>query len=484
MDVVFGAGEGPPLEVVVLPPDAHDALFPVTDGVFLPGPEPLLVVKSLSDLSFVNGTVGATQVHELGHAFIARRIGRVPRWLDEGLAEWLETMSVEPEQITLGKIELPNLRAATSAGRVAFEGLESWEQLGVMNQAQTQEMYAAAWAWVAWLLSEEPDRFTRFLRAVQAGTPDAWSSAFDGRPPTEQTLTTFLRFGKVLMLRLSRQTMPRAAPSRHPASELEKYRVLARLALFDRNDKGHVGAAAMAKKGLTLAPDDRLLAALAGVQADGRYEYQEPRKQRPVVALAPTSNAACDDIEDSPALEGRTHLRPRTWIAQGEDPWPQSTQGESHEKQLELDGQRLEVLASSSLARTSIGVGLELEGNPRSPFVIVRRMASGGSCVVGAWRAEMLADAELRNLQTWVSKDKKLALVLIGFTVGKEKRWVVLGVSATRVWFALKSKGLTQAITSLAGFLPNAEGTVDVVFGNVDAWRLRGETLVQQPPAR
>ncbi|MFT3709145.1 MAG: DUF1570 domain-containing protein [Archangium sp.] len=485
MDAVFGGGgEGGVVEVVVLPSAPYESLFPKTAGVFLGTHEPLLALQSYSDLTFLNGTSGTTQVHELAHAYVARRIGRLPRWLNEGLAVWLETLSVDDEAITLGKIQGRKLRSATSAGRVAFEGLSEWESLGQLSEAATHEMYAAAWAWVAWLLSEEPDRFTRFLRNLQEKDANAWVDAFDGSSPTEQTLNTFLKFGRTLMLKLPRSSFTRAQQTNRAATPVEKYGVLARLKLFDPLDPKHEGTRDMAKKGLAIDPNDRVLRPLASVQPDGSFTIELPeRKFRPAVALAPETHPECDDIEATASLEGRAHLRPRTWLPEGEDVWPQSTEGESYERRLELEGQQIELLGSSSRAKTSIGIGLELAGNPRSPFLIVRRPEKGGGCVVGAWRAELLADAELRNLQTWVSKDKKLALVLLGFSVGKEKRWVVLGVTKTKVWFALQSKGMTQAITPLAGFLPNADGSVDVVFGNVDAWRLIGEKLVQQPPA-
>lgn len=487
IDSVFGGsstGATDVVDAVVLPPDAYEAFMPKTSGVFLGLYAPLLALKSYSDLTFLDGTSNSTQTHELVHAYVDKRIGRVPRWLNEGLAEWLETMSVDAETITLGKLQPPNLRAATSGGRVAFEGLADWETLGKLNEAETQEMYAASWAWVAWLLAEEPDRLTRFLRLVQARVPTAWTEAFDGQPPSEQIINTFLKFGHTLMIKLPRTSLVRAPQRQREATQAEKYGLLARLAMFDPNDPNRARVKALAQKGLTFDPKDGVLLPLASVKPDGSVVLPLAEKHRPVVALGPPSNAACDDIENTAALEGRTHLRPRTWLPDGTDPWPASTDGESYERRIELDGRRLELLGASARAKTTAGYGLELEGNPRSPFLVVRRMVEGGSCVIGSWSAGMRDDAELRTLQTWVSKDKTVALALVGFAVGKEKRWVVLGMSNTRLWFALKSNGMTQAITSLAGFLPNDEGTVDVVFGNVDAWRLRGETLVHLPPAK
>lgn len=484
IDSIFGGSDTVPppsevVEAVVLPPDAYRELSPQTIGLFMPLREPLLALQSQSDLTGINGTAGGTQTHELVHAYVERRIGRVPLWLNEGLAVWLQTMSFDTETITLGKIIPHRLHAATSGGRVALEGLQSWEQLGNLNQAETNEMYSAAWAWVAWLLAEEPDRMTRLLHGVQARSPTAWNDAFDGQPPTEQTLNTFLKFGRTLMIKLPRAQFPRTPQQQRAATPAEKYSVLTRIAQYMPDDPKHELAKRWAEQGLAVEPKSILFNSIARVKADGSFELPPEEKRRPVVALAPPSNPVCDDIESSAALEGRTHLRPRTWLTDKEDPWPQSTDGESIERRLELGGERLELLGASARARTTAGYGFDLEGNPRSPFLIVRRLAEGGSCVVGAWRAEMLTNAELRNVQTWVSKDKSLALALLGFTVGTEKRWVVLGLTKSKVWFALKSNGMTQAITPLARFEPNTEGTVDVVFGNVDSWRLRGETLQQ-----
>jgi len=57
----------------------------------------ILVETSLSE------DARPTFVHELTHAFVDRWFGRVPIWLNEGLAQYFESMRIEKGRIVLGE---------------------------------------------------------------------------------------------------------------------------------------------------------------------------------------------------------------------------------------------------------------------------------------------------------------------------------------------------------------------------------------------
>ena len=148
--------------------------------------------------------------HEYTHGLLHSSIGRVPLWLDEGLAEYFEVGSDSPGNIN-GE-HLPRLMAAASTGwRPDLRRLEHLEQVGDMRREDYQE----SWAWVHYLLHEAPDGrevLSQYLRELRRGESPAPLSARIGNDlgAAESQLARY-----VLSLDAGGGILPAGYPSRN-----------------------------------------------------------------------------------------------------------------------------------------------------------------------------------------------------------------------------------------------------------------------------
>jgi len=120
-------------------------------------------------------------VHELAHAMNHHFLGAIPIWLEEGLATYFQTVTVEGGELVLGKISPDVLRARHYPWPVR-------ELLALSRDACYQpdhDCHVAAW-WLVHLLNNGPDeyraRFVRFLTGLGGAAPpeQAWNDAFAG----------------------------------------------------------------------------------------------------------------------------------------------------------------------------------------------------------------------------------------------------------------------------------------------------------------
>lgn len=138
--------------------------------------------------------------HELSHRFAAFYYPTIPFWLNEGLAEYLETMQVRPGAAVFGEHTAVDdgvqVYALPSVARVpSLEELLAMDEQGFYLQhdssrsakKQLYANYTGAWALVHALFDENPRGFADYLDALyqgRIGEREAWS---------ELTLTTNLR---------------------------------------------------------------------------------------------------------------------------------------------------------------------------------------------------------------------------------------------------------------------------------------------------
>jgi tetratricopeptide (TPR) repeat protein len=116
--------------------------------------------------------------HELTHLFNAYYIGRTPRWLNEGLAEYLSTLRVGDGTIELGRPSVSRMRGSPP-WRPTVKGLFADRWRGTIGG-----YYAGAWVLVHVLFDHDAlrPRLLAYLKALAAGTPAdrAWADAFAG----------------------------------------------------------------------------------------------------------------------------------------------------------------------------------------------------------------------------------------------------------------------------------------------------------------
>ena len=116
--------------------------------------------------------------HELAHHLVERLLVAPPRWLDEGLAEALETAG-DPAAApgTIGgwpRWVRPGWRPEPGFVRHLLD----WE--GTPDPAAPRREASAAWLLVRFLLEEEPARLATWLRRLEAGLAarPAWGAVF------------------------------------------------------------------------------------------------------------------------------------------------------------------------------------------------------------------------------------------------------------------------------------------------------------------
>ena len=141
-----------------------------TAGRFIPGLGPtgsLLVVRYHENRAQLERVVA----HELVHRFADAVHPRLPNWMDEGIAMFLETVEVRDDEILIG--ESPrgtSEHGFADAGGVSFRDLVN-APLDRLYGNEARFYYAAAWAVVHHLMvgdgGRDRDRFSALLHALE-----------------------------------------------------------------------------------------------------------------------------------------------------------------------------------------------------------------------------------------------------------------------------------------------------------------------------
>jgi hypothetical protein len=404
-----------------------------------------------------------TAMHELAHLCIHATVGRPPpTWLDEGLAQWLQTIDLSETELRVGKPPR-GASLALSERRPARSLLMQWRAGTPMLSDEVDLRYAGSWAWVSYLIAEHPLKMKELLRAFtrrKVAPEDGWAQAFPAPGLTDQDLSAWLAAGRVPVSAFPRVTQV-AEQTERRLPRAEALELFAEMSVGRDDPEARATAVQFAQQALALDPSLRSApAVITAARRESVYAPVPPKTWVPVFSTGP----ACADITWAPPLEGSTELQPSEWLPDGDDPWPLKTDGEAIEHALHVEAGELQVLA----------------GSAEGPFVTVLRRAPGGHCTVGSWRAAFPGHAELKEAS--VVARGPIGLVLLGYDLERERRWVVLGTNGKRVWFAFKDGSNTQAITSVAR-LTDGKRRIGVIFGEgpgAEEWVLLDETLVRK----
>ena len=120
--------------------------------------------------------------HEGFHQFAAARLGRLPHWVNEGLAQYYEDAPLVDGRLFVGELDadrLAGLRAALLAGEawplpamLASEG-STWIDLLHRDPERSRTLYAQSWSLVYFLIHAEGGRyreaFLNYLRQLSLG---------------------------------------------------------------------------------------------------------------------------------------------------------------------------------------------------------------------------------------------------------------------------------------------------------------------------
>lgn len=192
--LMWGDAFDPPGQVDVLLVRDEDELQALTGSdraaVSWAGRRPLIVMER----QWLDGDddLSSTQAHELTHYLSSHVLLRQPRWVAEGLAVYLSTVSVSGRgtEATFGRP--PGHLQALLRRQLHRPLRELWEwtdqdlRPGV-SDAFVNHFYASAWAWVHHLVNHHQARFDDFMhRLGRAEEPrQAWAAAFAGVPETQ-----------------------------------------------------------------------------------------------------------------------------------------------------------------------------------------------------------------------------------------------------------------------------------------------------------
>lgn len=148
--------ESPPIDVYILDSEQTFTTFLMFHHPELPSRRAFfLAVGEQAEVYTARGHYLEEDLrHEATHALLHRSIGRVPLWLDEGLAEYFET---EPQSLPVEAIDRFK-RLATSYQRGWRPDLKRIEELHSVA-GMTPTDYREAWAWAV-LLLHSPKRAT------------------------------------------------------------------------------------------------------------------------------------------------------------------------------------------------------------------------------------------------------------------------------------------------------------------------------------
>ncbi|QSQ28460.1 DUF1570 domain-containing protein [Pyxidicoccus parkwayensis] len=152
------------------------------------------------------------QTHELAHYLSTFVLLRQPRWLAEGLAQYLETIhiKVSTNEVVLGRAHRWNLGYVREHGFLGLEDLWAWEQRGLQSQSEQQQYYASAWLWVHYLMNMYPERFEDFqVRLAHAEEPKrAFEASFKGVQDWESGIVPYATAGRASLLTMALPPVP------------------------------------------------------------------------------------------------------------------------------------------------------------------------------------------------------------------------------------------------------------------------------------
>jgi hypothetical protein len=108
-----------------------------------------------------------TIFHELIHDLLARNGMRLPLWMQEGLAEYFATTTLQNETVRVGAIDRGHLRRLANAKRLRLAEIVALRNAGDVRESVL--VYAASWAMVDWLIRRDPVAFAQLLTSLDRG---------------------------------------------------------------------------------------------------------------------------------------------------------------------------------------------------------------------------------------------------------------------------------------------------------------------------
>ncbi|QAT85899.1 hypothetical protein EJ065_4346 [Corallococcus coralloides] len=213
--LAWGTGFDPPgtVDVIVLsnPRDLEeftDARYAGFAGQTPDGPRMVMTGGGGYLLADTTGDK-ETQAHELAHYLSAFALPRQPRWISEGLASYLQTVTIRPSDrnVVLGRASPALLQYVRAHGWLTLDELWQWDGKTNQSTAELQRHYASSWLWVHYLINEHGGRFDAFQNQLARGEEPrrAFTAAFQGDTAYQAALANYVQLGRYA---ISTQPLP------------------------------------------------------------------------------------------------------------------------------------------------------------------------------------------------------------------------------------------------------------------------------------
>ena len=126
--------------------------------------QPMIVLSAFTNSSRAELTVA----HELTHLVSFAAIHHQPRWLAEGIAQFFETVRLDPDSTAVDVGVAPENRGqpARIAHLVPISSLLTWQSLG--SAADERGRYSTSWALFTFLINQRPSELARYLTLLDA----------------------------------------------------------------------------------------------------------------------------------------------------------------------------------------------------------------------------------------------------------------------------------------------------------------------------
>ncbi|MEE8526433.1 MAG: DUF1570 domain-containing protein [Thermoanaerobaculia bacterium] len=189
-------------------------------------PDPRVLGQFLShpDGNYLTLDAGARQVgsfaviyHEYVHYFVRHNFPAVPRWFNEGLAEYYSTFAVEESRAVLGRPVERHVRWLRRHGNFSLSEVVQANRRWPEEHGGAGQRYAVSWALVHYLLSGSTQRLERtadyLLRLETGEDPErAFEEAFDLRLSTlEDELRDYVLGGDFPQAAIALERLPAPA---------------------------------------------------------------------------------------------------------------------------------------------------------------------------------------------------------------------------------------------------------------------------------
>jgi hypothetical protein len=140
------------------------------------------MLLTASSNSFLDAIQFRRTLHELAHHYSARALKRFPRWFEEGLAIYVETIAIDEAKATAtrGAAHQIKLGEVMKWGILPVKSLWAWDVEPDPHNGLEQHRAASAWFWVHFLFNEHKAAADRFMRSLAEGEEprEAWAVAF------------------------------------------------------------------------------------------------------------------------------------------------------------------------------------------------------------------------------------------------------------------------------------------------------------------